>query len=234
MISAANNFDAVPIFISSDTLFAHKPLRVFFCSEFKNPDVLFTSEKELIENCSLKRQIDFCKGRYCAHQALEKLGRSGFAILRDPHGAPIWPVGITGSISHSGDMAAAVVVEETEILAIGLDLQIRNQILPHSVLTTFFHSDEIENYLNLTESYSELFSYAVFSAKESIFKCYYMIDRSFLNLHEISVTLDWCSGTFRTRITGEHGSNLRMFCDQLIGRFGFTENYIFSTAWLSK
>ena len=234
MISVANNFDAVPIFISSGTLFAHKPLRVFFCSEFKSADVLFPSEKKLIENCSPKRQIDFCKGRYCAHQALEKLGRSGFAILRDPNGAPIWPFGITGSISHSGEMAAAVVAKKAEILAIGLDLQITNQTLPFKVLTTFFHSDEIKNFLNVPDSLSELFSYAVFSAKESILKCYYTLNRSILNLHEISVKLDWWNGTFSACIIGKHGSNVHMFCDQLIGRFGFAGDYVFSAAWLSR
>lgn len=234
MISTVNNFDVVPIFISSDTLFAHKSLRVFFCSELKSAEMLFPSEKKLIENCSLKRQIEFCKGRYCAHQALEKLGQSGFAILRDPNGAPIWPSGITGSISHSGDIAAAVVAKETEILAIGLDLQITNQTLPFKVLTTFFHSDEIQNFLNVPDSLSELFSYVVFSAKESILKCYYTINRSFLDLHEISVKLDWWHGTFKTRITGEHGSNAHMFCDQLTGRFSFAGDYVFSAAWLSR
>src|SRR5688572_29707947 len=54
-----------------------------------------------------KRQAEFRAGRYCAMTALTALDArfAGCEVGRADSGAPVWPAGIVGSISHSDGMA---------------------------------------------------------------------------------------------------------------------------------
>lgn len=60
-------------------------------------------------------------GRLCAERALTELGEPRPQVGRGADGAPIWPAGWRGSITHSAKRVAAVVGPAAQWQALGLD-----------------------------------------------------------------------------------------------------------------
>ncbi len=69
-----------------------------------------------------KRREEFSTGRWCAREALREIGLEPCAILTGALREPLWPPGITGSITHAGDICAVVVLRAAEAAGIGIDL----------------------------------------------------------------------------------------------------------------
>ncbi|MDN0084358.1 4'-phosphopantetheinyl transferase superfamily protein [Crenobacter sp. SG2305] len=69
------------------------------------------------------RQLSFLAGRLCAEQALASLHMHGAVVGCDAAGMPRWPDGVTGAITHSPDLAAAVVAFSAEPGELGLDCE---------------------------------------------------------------------------------------------------------------
>ena len=55
-----------------------------------------------------RRQTEFSAGRAAARAAMTSLGFAAAAIPAAPDRAPVWPPGITGSISHSATACLAI------------------------------------------------------------------------------------------------------------------------------
>jgi len=134
------------------------------------PDVL-DAERSLIKKAVEKRRREFSAGRYCARQALKALGFEDTPIMHDQNGAPLWPQGIVGSITHSTTHAAAAVAQDSRLHGLGIDMEtvsrvspaITNKILTAPELATLqCHPDPAEQQRLLA---------LLFSAKESIYKC---------------------------------------------------------------
>jgi 4'-phosphopantetheinyl transferase EntD len=70
-----------------------------------------------------KRRRDFAMGRSCGRLALDRLGAGAGAIAIGTRGAPLWPPGVSGSITHTQGYAAAVVARNTAFTAIGIDAE---------------------------------------------------------------------------------------------------------------
>lgn len=115
-----------------------------------------------------KRKQDFLAGRLCAKRALSKLGIEVDVIAMDSNRAPLWPLGITGSITHTQTWALAAVSKSLQ--ALGLDAEVlmskeRYEKLEKMIVNT----DEKK----LIHSNLTLFPTLVFSAKESLYKALY-------------------------------------------------------------
>ena len=66
-------------------------------------------EQALVTHSVDKRKAEFGDARWCAHQALEALGRdSSKPILRGERGMPLWPSSVSGSLTHTDGFRAAV------------------------------------------------------------------------------------------------------------------------------
>ena len=118
------------------------------------------------------RQAEFFFGRLAARAALSTLGRSTAQVEVGAFREPVWPKGIVGSISHSGNVAIATALRDDSLAAIGLDVELivtnatRNDVLAVVV-------DDVEvAYLRTMESRLSFDTMLtlVFSAKESLFK----------------------------------------------------------------
>lgn len=73
---------------------------------------------------SYKRREEFKSGRIAARKALADLGITGKTrVLKGEKGEPVWPDTVIGSITHSGDFAAAAVALKTDYQAVGIDLE---------------------------------------------------------------------------------------------------------------
>ncbi len=120
-----------------------------------------------------KRQAEFIAGRFCAQLGLKELGVLNRTVSCGEGRAPLWPNGVKGSISHTGDVAEAIVSMAPDVVSLGIDIE---KIFQKDIAR--YISDQIVNKKELSLINSlpicfETFLTIVFSAKESLFKAIY-------------------------------------------------------------
>jgi 4'-phosphopantetheinyl transferase EntD len=130
-------------------------------------------------------------GRILARKLLELAGACPVEQLtRLASGAPAWPVGFVGSISHDPEFAVAAVARSDYLLSVGIDVEPR-LLLPAELLelvATPTERRELGGDL--------LAARLLFSMKEAVYKATHPIDGHFLEHHDIEVCL--ATGVART------------------------------------
>lgn len=132
---------------------------------FTDADLLWLPHHAELANAGRKRKAEHLAGRIAAAHALPDHTVSGIG----PSGEPLWPDGVSGSITHSGTQAMAVVVRAPDAL-VGIDCE---AILPErearEIQDGIIDSQEA---MCLTRSdYPFALGLTLaFSAKESLFK----------------------------------------------------------------
>ncbi|MBV9509665.1 MAG: 4'-phosphopantetheinyl transferase superfamily protein [Caulobacteraceae bacterium] len=143
-------------------------------------------EAEEVRKAVPPRQDEFHAGRTLARRALAALGGPPAAILRGEAGAPLWPPGFTGSITHTGKAACAVAARSTEVLSVGIDLEQHARFHPElerRVLT----ASETKALAGL-DAGSRRFRLALaFSAKEAFYKMQFPLTGRRLGFHDAAV-----------------------------------------------
>ncbi|WP_030321455.1 4'-phosphopantetheinyl transferase family protein [Streptomyces flavochromogenes] len=159
-------------------------------------------EEALIAGAVPKRRNEFTTVRACAHEALAALGLAPVPLLPDERGAPGWPPGIVGSMTHCAGYAAATVAHAHEIAALGIDAE-PNCPLPEGMLEAITLPEErsaLASLAALPASAAEpAWDRLLFSAKESVYKAWYPVTRRRLNFQE--AFLEFApDGTFTARV----------------------------------
>jgi 4'-phosphopantetheinyl transferase EntD len=178
------------------------PPAVAVAEEFGDvPDAeLFPEEEAVIARAVGKRRREFTTGRACARAALAKLGLPPAPILPGPRGAPQWPPGVVGSITHCAGYRASAVARQDEIVTIGLDAEPHDK-LPDGVLGVVASEDEQARLAALAAAWPGVFwDRMLFSAKESVYKAWFPLTRRWLGFEEASVDFDPAAGTFTARL----------------------------------
>jgi 4'-phosphopantetheinyl transferase EntD len=85
---------------------------------------LHPEEERIVAGAAPKRRRDFALGRTCAHAALVRINRDAWPIMRADDGAPVWPAGIVGSITHTEGYAAAIVATAADFAGLGVDAEL--------------------------------------------------------------------------------------------------------------
>jgi 4'-phosphopantetheinyl transferase EntD len=128
-------------------------------------------EAAYVENAAPKRQRDFALGRFCAHEALARMGRDEPAIPMGAAGVPVWPGGIIGSITHTNGYAAALVASQGEYQAIGIDAE-RIGGVTEALMPRLFGPAEQEWLMSQNAQKRGAALTIFFSAKESFYKAF--------------------------------------------------------------
>ena len=153
-----------------------------------------------------KRQRQFRAGRYCAMRALGTLDSSLAveAVPRGPTGAPVWPAGVTGSITHTDDFVSAAVVRRQEALALGIDSErIMSEERAREVQRVVAWPSELACARDAGLSRLEALT-LVFSSKESLYKCVHPRVGRVFGFHDVRIErVDPVAGTFYARIARE-------------------------------
>ena len=157
---------------------------------------LCREEELLIEDAIEKRQREFRAGRHAAHQALERLDAPWGPLLRGEQRQPIWPAGYLGSITHCRDACVAVCAKSDELVGLGVDVEPLKP-LPKGV-ERYVHTPEESSAM---ESLGTLPERLVFSAKESIYKCYHPMVGQHIGFQSVSVEFDPDNRTFKFQPT---------------------------------
>ena len=177
------------------------PAAVAAVEAFSDPPdaVLFPAEEALISKAVDKRRREFTTARTCARTALATLGFAPAPILRGPRGAPIWPAGIVGSMTHCAGYRGAVVARDRDIHTVGIDAEV-HEPLPEGVLTAVSDADERHELERLASDVPGVcWDRLLFSAKESVYKAWFPLTRRWLDFSEAAVT-PHPDGTFTARL----------------------------------
>jgi|SRR5215472_4977312 len=166
---------------------------------------LLPQEAAIVARASDKRRREFTTGRECARIALGKLGVELGPILVGERGAPLWPPGIVGSITHCDGYRAAVVARTSDVTAIGLDAE-PNGPLPGGVLEVVSRSAERDRLAALADLAAErpgqpgvCWDRLLFSAKESVYKAWFPLTGTWLGFEDADVTIK-PDGTFTAHL----------------------------------
>jgi 4'-phosphopantetheinyl transferase EntD len=178
------------------------PSEVAAAEEFGDvPHVtLFPAEEAVMVNASGKRRREFATTRACARTALAKLGLPSVPIVPGLRGAPQWPPGVVGSITHCPGYRASAVARDLDVVTIGLDAE-PHERLPAGVLDVVASGDEQARLAVLTAARPDVcWDRILFSAKESVYKAWFPLTRRWLGLAEARVDFDPDNRTFTARL----------------------------------
>lgn len=156
------------------------------------------------------RQEKFLAGRYCAMLAFKKAGAnidSQIGIL--PDGSPAWPSGWIGSITHHEKKAAAAVASTHTLKGLGLDFEIvMSQKTFENVASKILTGKELTSLRPLNWSEREWTTF-VFSAKESIYKCFRPLCGQFFGFESAELQSVDEEGHFTYQLTQDIGGDFK-------------------------
>ncbi|WJS90750.1 4'-phosphopantetheinyl transferase family protein [Microbacterium testaceum] len=148
---------------------------------------LFPDEEAVVANAVPQRRNEFSAVRRCARRALAERGHPPVALLPGPGGAPAWPEGIVGSMTHCAGYRAAVVADRAHLSSIGIDAE-PDEPLPRDVLRIVARPDEIERFRAGIPVPSRNWDRLLFSAKEAVYKAWYPLTGRWLDFTDVSVS----------------------------------------------
>lgn len=193
------------------------PPGVASAEEFGDPAgaELLPAEAALVERALPVRRNEFTTVRMCARRALGQLGLPPVALLPGPHGAPRWPAGVVGSMTHCRGYRGAALGWRRDFAAVGIDAE-PAEPLPAGVLETIARPAERAHIARLLHDRPAVaWDRLLFSAKESVYKATYPGTGLRLGFEDAAITVDPLRGTFRARFTvpapllgGHHRSGL--------------------------
>ena len=181
------------------------PPGVAFAEAFADPPdvMLFPEEEALVAKAVDKRRREFTTARGCARSALAALGFPAAPIMTGEKGAPQWPTGVVGSITHCAGYRAAAVAHVGEVLTIGVDAE-PNDVLPDGVLDAISLPGERARLRHLAATApGTCWDRLLFSAKESVYKAWFPLARRWLGFEDADITINAGDGTFTARLLVE-------------------------------
>ncbi len=178
------------------------PAGVSASEEFADPPgvVLFPEELAVIARAVDKRRREFTTARHCARRALSALGLPPAPIGTGERGAPRWPPGIVGSITHCAGYRAAAAARAGRYLTIGLDAE-PDEPLPAGVLAAIASDSERCGLGRLAElAPGPCWDRLLFSAKETVYKAWFPVTGRRLDFDDADITINAAAGTFEARL----------------------------------
>jgi 4'-phosphopantetheinyl transferase EntD len=150
-----------------------------------------------------KRKNEYLAGRHCARLGLARMGVHDFLLRAGPDRAPLWPPGIVGSITHTGaqeDGFCGVVLARTqELLSVGVDAELAAP-LPGELWTMVLTPRERALAQVQPAPERGLLATLYFSAKESVYKALYPLERRFIDFQEVELEMSPSQNRFQARL----------------------------------
>ena len=166
---------------------------------------LHPEEAALVARAVAKRRREFAVVRSCARRAMEKLGVPPQPILTGERGAPRWPAGLAGSMTHCDGYCAAALVRATDLASLGIDAEVHAP-LPENVLPSVALPAEADRLRGLAAERPDIhWDRLLFSAKESVYKAWFPLTGRWLDFSEADIDIragdsDSRAGRFDARL----------------------------------
>ncbi len=144
---------------------------------------LAPAEAALGREAAPSRLDDLRRGRTAARRALRTLGASETTVLREPNGAPVFPEGFVGSISHTAGRALAAIGRTEQVGGLGVDVE---KIEPgvQEDLADLFPLAECQAFATCFGLSEEASAIARFSLSESVYKAASVYLRRWIDFDE--------------------------------------------------
>ena len=161
---------------------------------------LFPEEEAAIARAVAKRRREFTTTRACARTALARLGLPPVPIVPGPRGAPQWPAGVVGSLTHCAGYRAAAVARASTAHSVGIDAE-PDQALPQGVLDLIALREERLQLAELAALWGGVhWDRLLFSCKESVYKAWFPLARCWLGFDQAEVSIDPDRSAFTARV----------------------------------
>lgn len=184
------------------------------CYDQNQEQLLSSNLTEAFSKLAVKRKAEYLAGRQVALCLFKYSGLNEFSLARNDNGAPGWPPDYVGSISHTADVAVAILACKQQHQIAGIDVEnifdtnMLNQV--KSYITTDNEFVNIRDKLSAAELTDEQLGTLIFSAKESLFKALNPVVNMFFDFSAAVITdIKTMDGLFTIRLTrdlGEHWS----------------------------
>ena len=188
---------------------------------------LFPAELHCTAGMVPKRRKEFAAGRAAVRMAAIADGSEPFAVPMGVDRAPVWPMGIIGSIAHSSDICLAAISRSQRYAAIGIDIEPDVPVPPEIAAEVVHEGDGVELESG-TAPLTSLHHIAVFSAKEAAYKCQFPLTGSVLGFDALSIRLMPQSHSFVARFEESVGSFRAG--DTLDGRYVLVGGHVLTVA----
>jgi len=176
-------------------------------------DSLLPQEGALVDGASPQRRAEVAAGRHCARLALSALDRDlgRMPVPADDRGAPLWPAGTVGSITHCAGWTGAVAARSRGsrfgrgIRSLGLDAE-PIAPLPTGVLDVVASAAERAAVARLADERPDIpWDTVLFSAKEATYKAWYPLAGTVVGHEAVRVELS-PAGSFTAVATADDAS----------------------------
>ncbi len=150
---------------------------------FTDADLLWLPHHAQLADAGRKRKAEHLAGRLAAAHALNNRTVPGIG----PSGEPLWPDGVSGSITHSGTRAMAVVTHEHHAL-LGIDCEAILPDMEAREIKDGIIDKQEESVLSRAGNPFALALTLVFSAKESLFKALFPRAKIYMGFDSARIT----------------------------------------------
>ncbi len=141
------------------------------------------------------RRKAFAAGRAGAREAMARLGHPAGPVLMTPDRAPLWPAGLTGSISHSQTCCLVALGRAGRVTALGVDVEEATD-LDRDLVSTICTMEERAWLDSRPRARAGLLAKLIFSAKECAYKCQYPVSKTLFGFETFNVIPDLDTGRF--------------------------------------
>ncbi len=160
---------------------------------------LFPEEEAAVAKAAPKRRREFAGARACARTARARAGLPPVPIVPGPSGAPVWPPGVTGSMTHCDGYRGCAIGRTDAIAAIGIDAEPHAE-LPDGILPMVASESERAALALLRRADPDTcYERILFSAKESVFKAWFPATGRRLGFEQADLVID-PDGEFTARL----------------------------------
>ncbi|MFI6091323.1 4'-phosphopantetheinyl transferase [Streptomyces sp. NPDC051218] len=157
--------------------------------------LLHPEEEAVVARAVDKRRREFTAVRACARQAMEKLGVPPQPVLPGERGAPRWPDGLLGSMTHCDGYRAAALVRATDLASLGIDAEPHGP-LPRGILHSVALPAERQRLAFLAAGQPAVhWDRLLFSAKESVYKAWFPLTGKWLGFEDADIEIHQDPGT---------------------------------------
>ncbi|MFM9994461.1 MAG: 4'-phosphopantetheinyl transferase [Phycisphaerales bacterium] len=201
-----------------------------------DPSSLLTAECAAVASAVPTRRAEFAAGRALARRLLARLGIEHAVLPVGSDRAPIWPEGITGSISHAQGLCVAAVARRADVAALGIDTE-PAEPLDEELWPTIAAPDELDRLRSLSPDERGLHARLLFSAKEAVYKCQFPHWRAPLEFTHVSIRFlpgeGWGGGVDRFVPAFSDDARRRWTCPAgIVGRALIRDGWVLAGAWI--
>ncbi|MFJ8790279.1 4'-phosphopantetheinyl transferase [Streptomyces sp. NPDC102462] len=150
---------------------------------------LYPEEEALVARAVAKRRREFSAVRACARRAMDKLGVPAQPIVSGERGAPRWPAGLVGSMTHCEGYCGAALARASDVASLGIDAE-PHAPLPDGVLDSVSLPQERGRLGELAAARPQVhWDRLLFSAKESVYKAWFPLTGQWLDFGEADIEI---------------------------------------------